>query len=66
MSLVIDRTLPPFMKIIQSFILMQNTWKRDRKWVQEYIFGAPFFKKVAFWLILDANLGSGIEGQSQN
>ena len=37
--------LPPFAKILQSFILMQSTYKRD--WIEGgEIFGALFLKKV--------------------
>ena len=42
-----NRTLPPLLKIMQSFILVQNTLKNNLIHGGE-IFGAPFFKKVPF------------------
>ena len=51
------RRFPPSVKIMQSFILMQNTQKRDQIQGGE-ILGVIFFqkKKCPFWLILDAVL----------
>ena len=44
-------TLPPFAKIMQGFVLMQNTYKRA--WIGLMKFLVPFFKKVSFWPILN-------------
>ena len=43
-----NRTLPPFVKIMQNFILMQNTQKRDSIGCDE-IFGTLLFKKKPFF-----------------
>ena len=49
-----SRMLLSFVKIMQSFILMQNIWKRDWKKGGEN-FGSIFFqKKCQFWPILPA------------
>ena len=47
-----NRMLPPFVKIKQSFVLMQNTWKRN--WSGEIL--VPFSQKKAFWPVSDAAL----------
>ena len=45
--------MPPFVKIMQSFILMQNTYKKD--WIgSSEIFGAFFFFQEGPFL---ANIG---------
>ena len=45
-----SRRLSPFVKIMQSFILLQNTEKRD--WIGGgEIFGALFSQKWTFWPI---------------
>ena len=48
-------TLPPFVELMQNFILMQNTQKRDSIGRDE-IFGTLLLKKSLFSPILDANL----------
>ena len=41
-----SQVLRPFVKIMQSFLLMQNTWKRN--WIGGgEIFGSPFIQKNA-------------------
>ena len=45
-----NRTLTPFVKIIQNFILMQNTLKRDYVGNSE-IFGTLFPKKKVLFLV---------------
>ena len=44
----------PLAKIIQSFVLMQNTWKRDCLWRGD--FWCPFSKRCHFWPISNAVL----------
>ena len=50
-----NRTLPPLLKIMQSFILVQNTLKNNLIHGGE-IFGAPFSRECPFWPISNTTL----------